>query len=134
MTVVFSQPTPWISRVLRSSSLIPDKVLLECQKSSDAFERVVVSHSESNSMERVDKPRPEDVLVGMGINIRGLPGFRRFHCLISSSQERYETFPKFEKTVISLEIVSTVKQVGGRFLQVAAGKDNGLVVMDDSMA
>jgi hypothetical protein len=56
--------------------------------------------------------------MGRGRPFRDFPGNQRWGQLIEDQLERYQNCPyKFGKTCISLEIVKTVQEYGGRFIQ-----------------
>mmetsp|Transcript_10718 Transcript_10718/g.16836 ORF Transcript_10718/g.16836 Transcript_10718/m.16836 type:complete len:476 (-) Transcript_10718:2224-3651(-) len=77
-------------------------------------------------------PKPNDVLMGRGRPFRDFPGNHKWGLLIEDYVERYvncET--KFGKTCLSMEVVKTVHEYGGRFLQQTEG---GWQVLDDAIA
>jgi hypothetical protein len=77
-------------------------------------------------------PKPNDVLMGRGLPFRDFHGNQLWARLIDDNLERYQTCPdKFGKTCLSLEIIQTIQEHGGRFLQQTG---EGWKVLDDAVA
>jgi hypothetical protein len=80
---------------------------------------------------RIVVPGPHDVLLGRGKPLQKHPGNLRYHHIIESFEDRYESAMKLEKTTIAKEIVQQIKDAEGRFLR----QDNtGWVEIDDAAA
>jgi hypothetical protein len=80
---------------------------------------------------RIVVPGPHDVLLGRGKPLQRHPGNLRYHHIIESFEDRYESAMKLEKTTIAKEIVQQIKDAEGRFLK----QDNtGWVEIDDAAA
>eukprot|EP00339_Tiarina_fusa_P004924 CAMPEP_0117013002 /NCGR_PEP_ID=MMETSP0472-20121206/10810_1 /TAXON_ID=693140 ORGANISM="Tiarina fusus, Strain LIS" /NCGR_SAMPLE_ID=MMETSP0472 /ASSEMBLY_ACC=CAM_ASM_000603 /LENGTH=482 /DNA_ID=CAMNT_0004716191 /DNA_START=113 /DNA_END=1561 /DNA_ORIENTATION=+ len=78
------------------------------------------------------QPGPHDVLVGRGRPYQEYIGNQRLSRLVESHSERYRNMEdRFEKSCILLEIVKTVRDSNGRFLQKTAG---GWKVASDKVA
>ena len=65
-------------------------------------------------------PRKFDVLFGRG-KVKDHPGNIELHKLISMNQARYDSAERWEKTVIAEDIVSSIRQLDGRFLKLLTG-------------
>jgi hypothetical protein len=77
-------------------------------------------------------PKPNDVLMGRGRPFRDFHGNQRWGQLIEDQVERYRNCPdKFGKTCISLQVVKSVQEYGGRFIQQAG---EGWKLLDDTVA
>jgi len=71
-------------------------------------------------------PKPQDVLLGAGISH---PGNDYFRFLIASQMDNYNNADSsFNKTLLSLQIISQVKESGGRFLKM---KENYWYIVND---
>eukprot|EP00980_Cylindrotheca_fusiformis_P029242 scaffold22766_cov131-Cylindrotheca_fusiformis.AAC.8 len=75
----------------------------------------------------VEEPSPGDVLFGRG-KVKEHPGNIRLHQLIEKRRSRYEVAEKWEKTVISEEIVAIIKECSGRFLRPTVSGEGWLEV------
>jgi len=69
------------------------------------------------------KPSFHDVLFGRG-KVKEHPGNILLHSLIDKRRFRYETAPKWGKTVIAEEIVSIIREKCGRFLKCESAKED----------
>ena len=77
-------------------------------------------------------PQPADVLIGRGRPYQEFPGNQRFGRLVDSQLKAYQDCSKFSKTCLSMDIVKTVQQYGGRFIEKTDA--DFWKVVDDSMA
>jgi len=81
-----------------------------------------IALSDDTAVERLDRadtdrvvPMPQDVLCGIGISH---PGNDYFRYLITSKLSLYNNAAsKFDKTLLTLQVISQVKESGGRFLK-----------------
>lgn len=71
----------------------------------------------NDNIQRILIPGTCDVLLGRGKPLQKHSGNLRYHLIVESFQDRYETASKLEKTNISKEIVEEIKRSGGRFLK-----------------
>jgi hypothetical protein len=64
-------------------------------------------------------PKPDDVLIGRGSPYHGFAGNIRLSRLIDSQLARYREcgVDNFRKTCISMDVVKSVEEYGGRFIQ-----------------
>ena len=62
-------------------------------------------------------PKPNDVLIGRGAAYQEHPGSQYWDKLIYAQLARYLSTSKFDRQVINMEIIETIKESGGRFLQ-----------------
>jgi hypothetical protein len=77
-------------------------------------------------------PKPNDVLMGRGRPFRAFSGNQRWGSLIEDNLDRHKNSEsKFAKTCLSMDLVKTVQEYGGRFLQQTGG---GWKVLDDAIA
>jgi hypothetical protein len=76
-------------------------------------------------------PKPFDVLVGRGRPYREYSGNRRLGSLIDEHLERYRIGDRFQKSCILLDVVKSVHEYKGRFLQKTSG---GWVVVAEKVA
>jgi hypothetical protein len=77
-------------------------------------------------------PKPNDVLMGRGRPFRDFHGNQRWSRLIEDQVERYQSCrDKFDKTIISMEVVKSVQEYGGRFIQRTG---EGWKLLDDTVA
>jgi len=76
-------------------------------------------------------PTKNDVLFGRG-KVKEHPGNVYLHQLLGEKQDRYEAAERWEKTVIAEEIVSIIRERGGRFLK--QGKSQQWVEVDAETA
>ena len=66
----------------------------------------------------ISYPKPNDVLIGRGGGYQEHPGSQYFDKLIYERFEEYFLIDnKFQKSPIIMEIIQTIKDSGGRFLQ-----------------
>jgi hypothetical protein len=80
---------------------------------------------------RIVVPGTHDVLLGRGKPLQKHPGNLRYHHIIESFEDRYESAMKLEKTNIAKEIVQKIKDAKGRFLKQDSA---GWVEIDDAAA
>jgi hypothetical protein len=76
-------------------------------------------------------PQPDDVLLGRGKKVRSFPGNMKFRGKIETYRRTYDNSSKFEKSVLIETILRSVKDAGGRFLQLGS---NGHFEVDDDVA
>jgi hypothetical protein len=76
-------------------------------------------------------PAPNDVLFGRGKTINDHPGNVILHRLAEERMHIYEMGSKWDKTVITSEIMAIIKEGGGRFLKTEGGS---WVEVDDNVA
>lgn len=75
-------------------------------------------HVDSQNNVVVDIASNKDVLLGRGLPYQTHPGNIHLSKLIEERQDEYNDAPKFQKTVITWEIVKRVQEeFGGRFLE-----------------
>jgi len=84
----------------------------------------ILSEDDNDKMDHIYAvrivPKPQDVLFGTGISH---PGNNYFRFLIMSQMDCYNNADSnFDKTLLSLQVISHVKESGGRFLKMI-GKD-----------
>ena len=98
------------------------------EEDNNPAEDSAMQHSSTASLEA---PSSRDVLLGRGKPYQDFAGNIYFGQLIDQYLERHNAAQKFEKTIISMSIVQTIKNRKGRFLK--KNKDTGLwdVVSDD---
>ena len=77
-------------------------------------------------------PTPRDVLLGRGKPYQDFIGNIRFGLLVDQYLDRHNMAPKFEKTILSMSVVQTVKNRNGRFLKKNKETDMWDVVSDDA--
>ena len=89
------------------------------------------SSTQQSSTASLEAPSSRDVLLGRGKPYQDFAGNIFFGQLIDQYLERHNAAQKFEKTIISMSIVQTIRNRNGRFLK--KNKDTGLwdVVSDD---
>jgi hypothetical protein len=62
-------------------------------------------------------PGPDDVIFGRGVTTNRHGGNKRFRSVIAEHRFEYQGAEKYQKTIISQEVVRIIQQRGGRFLQ-----------------
>jgi hypothetical protein len=95
-----------------------------------------IERKEAESLEQEESksgtilyPQPNDVLVGRGRPYQEFPGNQRFGRLIDENLDRYHTSSdKFAKTCMSMDIVKSTQEYGGRFIE---RTPSGWKVIDD---
>jgi len=90
--------------------------------SRENVKHVALMKSETSITDHIDtaqiSPKPQDVLFGTGISH---PGNDYFRHLIASQMDCYNNaVSNFDKTLLSLQVISQVKESGGRFLKLSA--------------
>ena len=65
----------------------------------------------------IDHPTRFDILLGRGRPYQDFPGNIRLSQVVEMRMGQYETKHKSEKTTIAIDIVHTIKAMGGRFLK-----------------
>jgi hypothetical protein len=79
----------------------------------------------------IGPPTSIDVVLGRGKPFQEYPGNLRLQEIIEKHWSKYQKADRFEKTVITMEIVTATKSSGGRFLK----KDgDGWILVDDTVA
>jgi hypothetical protein len=80
----------------------------------------------------IDFPGPNDVLLGRGRPYQEYTGNQRLAALVEGQREQYQqAADRFEKTCISLDVVKTIQETQGRFLQ---RTDEGWEAVTDFLA
>lgn len=71
----------------------------------------------------IDHPTRFDILLGRGRPYQDFPGNIRLSQVVEMRMAQYETKHKSEKTTIAIDIVHTIKGMGGRFLKRVSNDD-----------
>ena len=79
------------------------------------------------------QPSKYDVLFGRG-KVKDHYGNVHLHQLIAMRHDRYEAAERWEKTIIAEEIVSIIRDLGGRFLKPTKDKFNPWMEVDAEIA
>jgi hypothetical protein len=87
--------------------------------------------SKRKAAHEIGAPTSIDVVLGRGKPFQEYPGNLRLQEIIEKHWSRYQVADRFEKTVITMEIVTATKSSGGRFLK----KDgDSWILVDDTVA
>jgi hypothetical protein len=79
--------------------------------------RQALEASSEQDSDQIDFPRKFDVLLGRGRPYQDYSGNLALTHLLNARTEEYKNASRFEKTVISYDIVKSIHDRGGRFLQ-----------------
>lgn len=106
--------------------------LTERRKIESDFYREEEETQDGSRLKPFLHPRSNDVLTGRGSPFRDWPGNVRLSTLVASYGEEYKTTTeRIVKTVLALNTIKQIQEMGGRFLE---RTENGWVIVDDLVA